>query len=107
MSVAQKSPNRRLLLTETKGFLDTENPISKDHDGRAQVRVYSRNRQLLLQGLVALVSRKIDSVETGVRLWQLVDLASLFNGEPSWSIGSLQVLESVDWDSRGTSGELQ
>ncbi len=54
-----------------------------------------------------VVIRRTDPVETRVRLGQLRDLASLLDSEATWPVRSLQVLESVDGDSRGTGGELQ
>jgi hypothetical protein len=42
-----------------------------------------------------------------MRLWQLIRLARLFNRKPSRPIATLQVLEAVDGDTRGTRGKLQ
>lgn len=39
--------------------------------------------------------------------WKVVELSRLLNREPSWTITSLKILESVDRDSRSSSGELQ
>lgn len=42
-----------------------------------------------------------------MRLWQLVWLASLLDCKPSRAITTLQILESVDGNTRCTRGELQ
>lgn len=39
--------------------------------------------------------------------WQLARVSILFNGEPPWAVGTLKVLETVNWYSRGSSGELE
>jgi hypothetical protein len=42
-----------------------------------------------------------------MRLWQLIRFTSLLNRKPPRSITTLQILEAVDGDTRGTCGELQ
>jgi hypothetical protein len=42
-----------------------------------------------------------------VTLWKSIDLTSLLDSESSRPITALQVLEAIDWNSAGTSGELQ
>jgi hypothetical protein len=42
-----------------------------------------------------------------MRLWQLTDFTTLLNGKSSWSVTTLQILKSIDWNTRCTSGELQ
>jgi hypothetical protein len=42
-----------------------------------------------------------------MRLGQRIRIARLLDGKPSGTIGALQVLETVDGDTGGTSGELE
>jgi hypothetical protein len=42
-----------------------------------------------------------------MRLWQLVGLTSLFNRKPPRSVATLQILETIDRNTRSTRGELQ
>jgi len=63
--------------------------------------------KLLRQRIKALVWRQVQSVETSVRLGQLVLLSRLFNRESSRPIWTLEILETVDRNSRGASSELQ
>lgn len=39
--------------------------------------------------------------------WQFARVSILFNGEPPWAVRTLKVLETVDWYSRGSGGELE
>ena len=64
-------------------------------------------QQLLLQYLIAFIRRQIQPVETSMRLRQLSLLSGLLNREASRPIRALQVLETVDGDTRSTGGELQ
>ena len=63
--------------------------------------------QLLLQSLVVLVGRQIYAVEASVRLRQLARVARLLDREATRTVGALQVLESVDGNTRRARGELQ
>lgn len=47
------------------------------------------------------------TVETCVTLWQLRDFSGLFNGKSSRPIGSLEIFEAVDGNTRSTGCELQ
>lgn len=42
-----------------------------------------------------------------MRLGQLIRLSGLFNRKPSGPIATLQILEAVDWDTRGSGCKLQ
>lgn len=70
-------------------------------------RLLYRDGHLVLQGVVGLVRRQIQTVEAGVRLRQSHRVTRLLDGEPSGAIRTLQILEAVDGDTRGTRGELQ
>ena len=70
-------------------------------------RLLHRPRQLLLERLVVLVRRQVDTVEARVALRQLVRVSTLLNREPPWAIRALQVLEAVDRNPRRARRELQ
>lgn len=80
----------------------------------------------MIKSVVRLVWREIESVEAkqtllasaslhdeqtwyipGMRLGQCRWITRLLNGKPSWPVGPLQILKTIDRNSRGTSGELK
>ena len=63
--------------------------------------------QLVLQSLDVLVRREVQSIEACVASWQLARIPVLFDGEPSWAVRALKVLETVDRYPRGSGGELE
>lgn len=76
--------------------------------------LYSESERLLhgqcqfgFQRTSVRVRRQVDTVEAGVTLGQLRDLACLFDREAARTIGALQVLEAVDRDTGGAGGKLQ
>jgi len=70
-------------------------------------RLLNGPSQFLLQCIESLVGWQIETVETGVRFWQCGLVLCLFDSEASRSITTLEILEAVDWNARGTSGELK
>jgi hypothetical protein len=63
--------------------------------------------ELLGEHFVGLVRRQIQTVEARMRLGELRLLAGLLDREATGSVGSLEILETVDGDTRSTGGELQ
>lgn len=70
-------------------------------------RLFDRPGEFLRQRVEGLVRREVESVEASVRLGQLALLAGLLDREATRAIGTLEVLEAVDGDTRGSCGELE
>lgn len=70
-------------------------------------RLLDGPRELLVEGVVALVRRQVETVEASVGFRELRFLARLLDREAAGAIGALQVLEAVDRDARCARGELQ
>jgi len=63
--------------------------------------------ELLREHFVGLVGRQIQAVEARMRLGELRFFARLLDREATGSVGTLEILETVDGDTRSTGGELQ
>ena len=107
MGIADGNENT-LLLTETDRFpvIHAISTNSQTYSQTQQHPLYGPG-QLLLQRLVILVWRQVDTVETSVTLRQLVRVARLLDREAPRAVRALQILEPVDGDTRRASGELQ
>jgi hypothetical protein len=70
-------------------------------------RLLDSPRELLCEHFVGLVRRQIQTVEARMRLGELRLFAGLLDSEATGSVGTLEILETVDGDTRGTCGELQ
>lgn len=78
-------------------------------DTKQELNRYALNsqRQLLLQCRVVPVRWQINTVEARMRLRQLARVAGFLDGETARSVGSLQILEAVDRDTRRARSKLQ
>jgi hypothetical protein len=63
--------------------------------------------ELLCELVERLVRRQIQAVEARMRLGELRLFARLLDREATGSVGTLEIFETVDGDTRSTSGELQ
>ena len=70
-------------------------------------RLLDSPREFLCELVEGLVRRQIQTVEARMRLGQLRLFAGLLDREATGSIGTLEIFETVDGDTRSTSGELQ
>lgn len=84
-----------------------ERKISTDTIQGLDKYALDSQRQLLLQRRVVPVRWQIDTVEARMRLRQLARVAGFLDGETARSVGSLQILEAVDRDTRRARGKLQ
>jgi hypothetical protein len=63
--------------------------------------------ELLRELVERLVRRQIQTIEARMRLGELRLFAGLLDREATGSVGTLEIFEAVDGDTRSTSGELQ